>query len=76
MGCGCGGLGLALKDQFGVVNYVGVEINQQAASTAKYLNPLAEVCVGDFLDVSKSTLSNKTFDIVFSLSSKDPTNFY
>ena len=71
VGCGCGGLGLALKDQFGVVNYVGVEINQQAASTAKYLNPLAEVYVGDFLDVSKSTLSNTTFDIVFSLSCFD-----
>ncbi len=71
VGCGCGGLGLALKDQFGVVNYVGVEINQQAATTAKYLNPLAEVYVGDFLDVSKGALSNRTFGVVFSLSCFD-----
>jgi len=27
IGCGCGGLGLALKEKFGINNYTGVEIN-------------------------------------------------
>ena len=30
IGCGCGGLGLALRDRFGVERYTGVEINALA----------------------------------------------
>ena len=71
IGCGCGGLGLAIKDHFGVLAYAGVEINQQAVLSSKELNPLAEIYVGDFLDISKRELLNRTFDTVFSLSCFD-----
>jgi len=71
IGCGCGGLGLALKEKFGVHDYTGVEINELAAQTAVQLNPKAKILCGDFLDLSKSLLLNKEFDIVFSLSCFD-----
>ena len=68
IGCGCGGLGLTLKDKFGVTNYTGVEINELAARKAEEMNPLAEILCGDFLDFSQSVISEKVFDLVFSLS--------
>ena len=34
IGCGCGGSGLALRDEFGVQKYSGVEINSLAAGNA------------------------------------------
>jgi SAM-dependent methyltransferase len=71
IGCGCGGLGLALKDKFGVTNYTGVEINEFAARKAEAMNPLAEVLCGDFLELSESVISEKVFDLVFSLSCFD-----
>jgi SAM-dependent methyltransferase len=71
IGCGCGGLGLALKENFGVHDYTGVEINELAAQTAIQLNPEAKIICGDFLDLSKSPILNKEFDIVFSLSCFD-----
>ena len=71
IGCGCGGLGLALKDEFKVSQYTGVEINSLAAETAKRLNSRAQIYCGDFLSLSKGVLSNKQFDAVFSLSCFD-----
>lgn len=71
IGCGCGGLGLALRDRFGVSNYTGVEINSQAMQTAKKMNIDADIYGGDFLEVSKHQLSYKKFDVVFSLSCFD-----
>lgn len=71
IGCGCGGLGLALSERFNLVNYSGVEINQLAALEAKNINSDAKIYVGDFLDVSKNELLNKKFDFVFSLSCFD-----
>lgn len=71
IGCGCGGLGLALKEKFGVRKYTGVEINELAAQTAIKLNPEAEILCGDFLDLSKSRALQKKFDKVFSLSCFD-----
>jgi SAM-dependent methyltransferase len=71
IGCGCGGLGLALKDKFGAHNYTGVEINELAAQKAIQLNPEAKILCGDFLDFSKSLILNNDFDIVFSLSCFD-----
>lgn len=71
IGCGCGGLGLALKEKFNVRSYTGVEINELAAQTAIKLNPEAKILCGDFLDLSESLTFNKKFDIVFSLSCFD-----
>ena len=71
IGCGCGGLGLALRDQFGVDCYTGVEINPQAAEAGRQMNPRADITCGDILDVSANTLHGRQFDVVFSLSCVD-----
>ena len=71
IGCGCGGLGLALRDQFDVQNYTGVEINSFAAEAAKTMNAKAQIYHGDILDLSENILNEKQFDIVFSLSCVD-----
>ena len=71
IGCGCGGLGLALRDRFGVDNYTGVEINASAAEAGRALNPKAQIECGDILDLSRKVLHDKRFDVVFSLSCVD-----
>ena len=71
IGCGCGGLGLALQEHFGVCNYTGVEINEQAAGYAKSLNPKARIYSNDFLAIEELELQSGSFDFVFSLSCID-----
>lgn len=71
VGCGCGGLGLALRERFGVVRYEGVEINTAAATAARRMNPAARIHEGDVLKISAQQLSGKTYDVVFSLSCID-----
>lgn len=71
IGCGCGGLGLALREQFGVENYTGVEINERAAHLGRELNPQARLLCGDILDLSPNELSGAQFSHVFSLSCID-----
>lgn len=71
VGCGCGGLGLALKERFENTNYTGVEINEQAAKTAVKINKEAKIYLGDILKLSTSELNNLKYDIVFSLSCID-----
>lgn len=67
IGCGCGGLGLALRERFGVADYTGVEINRRAADTAKTLNPAARFVCADILAVAPEELTEQSFDIVVSL---------
>ncbi len=71
VGCGCGGLGLALRERFGVERYEGVEINSPAAMAARRMNPSARIHEGDVLEISKQQLFGKTYDVVFSLSCID-----
>jgi precorrin-6B methylase 2 len=71
VGCGCGGLGVALRDRYGVDNYTGVEINQLAANAGRMMNPHANILCGDVLDLSRSTLRDKRYNVVFSLSCVD-----
>jgi SAM-dependent methyltransferase len=71
IGCGCGGLGLALRDRFGVRSYVGVEINPLAAQAASHMNPQAEILCGDILQLNRNELHGRQFDVVFSLSCVD-----
>lgn len=71
IGCGCGGLGLILEERFGVVQYLGVEINRQAAETARVKNPKARFVNGDFAIIDNKELSEDGFDRVFSLSCID-----
>lgn len=71
IGCGCGGLGLALKERFGVTRYTGVEINRDAAASAKTLNPEVRILCGDFLEMGPDMLAEESYDLVFSLSCID-----
>jgi precorrin-6B methylase 2 len=71
IGCVCGGLGLALKEKFGTINYTGIEINELAAHKAETMNPSAVVLCGDFLEISEIEIFGKVFDVVFSLSCFD-----
>lgn len=70
VGCGCGGLGLALRERFGITDYTGVEINEQAAATANTLNPAARIVSGDFQTLSADALAD-AYDLVVSLSCID-----
>jgi len=76
IGCGCGGLGLALEERFGVTRYTGVEINTSAAGAGRQMNPRARIIDGDILDVSRGELRDRTFDVVFSLSCVDWNNAF
>ena len=71
IGCGCGGLGLALLERFGVSNYTGVEINRQAAETAKRMYPQGRFLHGDILSIPAHELADESFDAVISLSCID-----
>ncbi len=71
LGCGCGGLGLALRERFGVVRYTGVEINQQAAATAKAMNSAGQFLCADILALAPRELTEASFDTVVSLSCID-----
>jgi SAM-dependent methyltransferase len=71
IGCGCGGLGLALREHFGAERYTGIEIHAEAAATAARLNSLAQVLSGDFLLLPPSSIAEASYDLVFSLSCID-----
>ena len=71
IGCGCGGLGLALCERFGAGRYTGVEINLEAAASARRLYPEARILSGDFLELKEDCLAPDSFDMVFSLSCID-----
>jgi SAM-dependent methyltransferase len=71
IGCGCGGLGLALRERFGVSGYTGVEINPLAAQAAAAMNPQGQFLCGDILRLNQNELAGRQFDVVFSLSCVD-----
>ncbi len=73
VGCACGGLGIALREKFNIVNYTGIEINHQAAKYAKQINPDFQIIEGDFLEVSKKVKDNY-YDLAFSFSCIDWQN--
>jgi ubiquinone/menaquinone biosynthesis C-methylase UbiE len=71
LGCGCAGLGCALKERFGVFDYTGIDINKQAVETAKVLLPNANLHHCDFLNIDVEHIKFNGFDHVFSLSCID-----
>nr|WP_230456967.1 class I SAM-dependent methyltransferase [Leptospira borgpetersenii] len=71
IGCGCAGLGLALREHFGHHNYIGIEINSQAALIAEEIYPDALILEEDFLLLDHPSVQVNSFDIVFSLSCID-----
>jgi SAM-dependent methyltransferase len=71
IGCGCGGLGLALRERYGVDHYTGVEINPLSAAAGRAMNPEARILCGDILQLNRTELGDQHFDVVFSLSCVD-----
>lgn len=71
IGCGCAGLGNALKEKYGVTDYTGVEIHSGAAAYGKKLLPSATMIDNDIMKISQEELPYNSFDFVFSLSAVD-----
>lgn len=71
LGCGCGGLGIALKERFGTTDYTGVEINEKATETGRTLNADACMIHADVLAIPPDALPHQQFDVVVSLSCID-----
>jgi SAM-dependent methyltransferase len=71
IGCGCGGLGLALGERFGAERYTGIEIHAEAAASAARLNPRARILSGDFLRLPPGSIAEASYGLVFSLSCID-----
>jgi len=77
LGCGCGGLGLAFREKYGVTDYTGIDINKAAINTARVMNPEGNFFAGDMLSESGLIEKNKQgrrgggYDIVVSLSCID-----
>jgi SAM-dependent methyltransferase len=67
IGCGCGGLGLALRERFGLARYTGVEINRAAAEAAKEVCPWGQFFAADILAPPPRSLKEASFDVVVSL---------
>lgn len=71
IGCGCGGLGLALQERFEVKDYVGIDINDEAIQKAITLNRDAKFISGDVLSFQATDQRFGLFDCVVSLSCID-----
>ena len=71
IGCGCGGLGLALNEKFGIFSYTGIDINSSAIEAGRQLSSSSTLICGDILDVTDSSLRDQSFDLVCSLSCID-----
>ncbi|MEA5421443.1 class I SAM-dependent methyltransferase [Spirulina sp. CCNP1310] len=71
IGCGCGGLGLALAEKFSISDYTGVEINEQAVRAGQSLNPNARLLCTDILHSYLPDELSQPFDLVVSLSCID-----
>jgi SAM-dependent methyltransferase len=67
IGCGCGGLGLALRERFGVTRYTGIEINRPAAAAAEEVCPWGRFLAADILALPPRSLETAAFDVVVSL---------
>jgi SAM-dependent methyltransferase len=70
VGCACGGLGVALSEQFHLRSYTGVDIHQEAIAWAKRERTLpvpTTFMAGDILELNLE----RTFDLVTSLGCAD-----
>lgn len=71
VGCGCGGLGIALNERYAISSYTGIDINNEAIKTGKEMSPSFNFIAGDILDATGNILSGRRFDLVCSLSCVD-----
>ncbi len=67
IGCGCGGLGNALRQKYGVSRYTGIDINDKAIQTGQVLYPEFTLVAGDILNGKDMGLGQAYFDIVIAL---------
>jgi SAM-dependent methyltransferase len=70
LGCGCGGLGIALNERFGNTNYTGIDINEPSIRKSKNVNSFGKFYCGDILDCQFDHFRS-TFDKVISFSCID-----
>lgn len=70
LGCGCGGLGLSLKEKFGEINYTGIDINENSIAKSKSVYSEGIFYSGDILDSDFDNFVEK-FDRVISFSCVD-----
>lgn len=70
VGCGCGGLGLALNKKFGVFNYKGIDIHSESIKIAINTNSIVGFSFEN-VDFMKFNASKCNFDVVTSLSCVD-----
>ena len=71
IGCGCGGLGLALLERFLVEDYTGIDLSENAIRSAQKMNSKAKFFSGDILDLKATQLNKRVYDLVVSLSCVD-----
>ena len=71
IGCGCGGLGLALNEKFDITSYTGIDINSAAIDAGRQLTSSSILISGDILDLTENSLNGQVFDLVCSLSCID-----
>lgn len=67
IGCGCGGLGNALRQKYGAVQYTGIDINEKAIETGKVLYPEFTLLANDILNGEDIGLDKASFDVVIAL---------
>jgi len=70
-GCACGGLGLALNNEFGLLDYTGIDLNQLAIQMASSVYPDGRYICGDVKATCEHILKDIEYDIVCSLSCID-----
>ena len=74
IGCGCGGLGLALQEKFKNIHYEGIEMNKYAAryGIKNFAGKNLTIYNNDFLKFNVlKELKFKSYDYIFSLSCID-----
>ncbi|TGL60412.1 class I SAM-dependent methyltransferase [Leptospira jelokensis] len=71
LGCGCGGLGIALQEKFGIEDYTGIDIQEDAIRLGKVMRPNANIFVDDIFDLQTNQIKSRKYDIVISLSCID-----
>ncbi len=69
LGCACGGLGVALRERFGITDYTGVDINEGCIAAAPSICPWGTFHAGDFLEVRPKL--GEGYDLATSLSAAD-----
>ena len=71
VGCGCGGLGIALNERYAISSYTGIDINNEAITPGREMTPSYSFIAGDILDATDNALNGHYFDLVCSLGCVD-----